>query len=264
AVRVEIGCSGKSIAVRNGWHECATDKRGAGQIPDCRLTGTGIEEQIIGFVIPIGVRHADHSPVNGQSWTKDAADKNVVIEVPNRGLPISGRIQHIIGLTVRVEIAHCYKIPIRTVRKTRAEGAANKGRSRQIPDCRLTGAGIEKQVIGPAVTIEVCHTDYFPASWKSWTIGAANKGVVVEIPNPCLVCAGIVKKIIGLAIAIKVRHTNDYPANRKRGSRGAGDKSIVVQVPDRRACRPWCFYLKREVLVRAASPPPYVGTRCYA
>jgi len=30
--------------------ECATDERGAGQIPDCRLTGAGIEKQVIGFV----------------------------------------------------------------------------------------------------------------------------------------------------------------------------------------------------------------------
>src|SRR5437762_2771948 len=88
-------------------------------------------------------------------------------------------IQHVIGLAIRVEIAHCNKIPIRTVRKTRAEGAANKGRSRQIPDCRLTGAGIEKQVIGPAVTIEVRHTDHFPASWQSWTKGGADKNIVI-------------------------------------------------------------------------------------
>src|SRR5206468_9192055 len=131
AVPVEVGRYDQSIAAYNARPELASDERGAGQIPDCRLTGAGIEKQIIGFVIAIEVRHADHSPVNGQSWSKDAADKNVVIEVPNRGLPSSGRIQHIIGLTVRVEIAHCYKIPIRTVRKTRAEGAANKGRSRQ-------------------------------------------------------------------------------------------------------------------------------------
>src|SRR5205807_3931806 len=81
AVRVEIGRSDQSIAVSNGRPECASDKRGPGQIPDCRLTGTGIEEQIIGFVIPIEVRHADHSPVNGQSWTIGAADKSIVIEV---------------------------------------------------------------------------------------------------------------------------------------------------------------------------------------
>src|SRR4029077_8743472 len=74
----------------------------------------------------------------------------------------------------------------------------------------------------------------------------------------------IVKKIIGLAIAIKVRHTNYYPTSRKSGSVGVGDKSIVVQVPDRRACRPRCSYLKREVLVRSGSPLPYVGARCYA
>src|SRR5262249_48058112 len=140
-----------------------------------------IEKQIIGFVIRIEVRHADHSAVKGQSWTKPAADKNVVIEVPNRCLPISWSIQHIIRLTDRVEIDHCYKIPIKKKigRKTRAVGAANKARSRQVPDCRLAGAGIEEQVIGPAVTIEVCHSDHIPVSWKSWTIGAADKNVVI-------------------------------------------------------------------------------------
>src|SRR2546430_812194 len=35
AVRVEIGCSDQSIAVSNGRPECASDKRGARQIPDC-------------------------------------------------------------------------------------------------------------------------------------------------------------------------------------------------------------------------------------
>src|SRR5205085_1879319 len=97
----------------------------------------------------------DQAPVSRQASTIGAADKNIVIEVPHRCSPSSGRIQHIIGLTVRVEIAHCYKVP--TVRKTRAEGAANKGRSRQIPDCRLLAGRVEKQVIGPAVSIEVCH-----------------------------------------------------------------------------------------------------------
>src|SRR5437762_1415453 len=79
AVRVEIGRSYQSIAASNGRPECATDKRGAGQIPDCRLKGAGIEKQIIGFVIAIEVRHADHSPVSWKSWTKGAADKNVVL-----------------------------------------------------------------------------------------------------------------------------------------------------------------------------------------
>src|SRR5207248_4419307 len=181
AVPVEVGRSDQSIAAYNARPECATDKRGAGQIPDCRLKGAGIEKQIIGFVIAIEVRHADHSPVSWQSWTKGAADKSIVIEVPNRCLVCKSIVQHIIGLTVRVEIAHCYKIPIPTVRKTqtRAVGGANKGRSRQIPDCRLVAGRVEKQVIGPAVTIEVCHTDHFPVSWKSWTIGAADKNVVI-------------------------------------------------------------------------------------
>src|SRR6266513_4560050 len=79
AVPVEVGRSNQSIAAYNGRPECATDKRGAGQIPDCRLTGAGIEKQIIEFVIAIEVRHADHFPVSWKSWTKGAADKNVVI-----------------------------------------------------------------------------------------------------------------------------------------------------------------------------------------
>src|SRR5207248_9014256 len=79
AVPVEVGRSDQSIAACNGRPECASDKRGAGQIPDCRLTGAGIEKQIIEFVIAIEVRHTDHSPVSWKSWTKGAADKNVVI-----------------------------------------------------------------------------------------------------------------------------------------------------------------------------------------
>ena len=35
-------------------------KRGVVKIPNRRLTGAGIEKQIIGFVIAIEVRHADH------------------------------------------------------------------------------------------------------------------------------------------------------------------------------------------------------------
>src|SRR4029453_7350830 len=42
AVRVEIGRSYQSIAACNARPECATGERGAGQIPDCRLTGAGI------------------------------------------------------------------------------------------------------------------------------------------------------------------------------------------------------------------------------
>src|SRR5205814_1260921 len=133
-----------------------------------------------------------------------------------------------------------------------------------IPDCRLTGAGIEKQIIGFVITIEVRHADHFPVNGQRWTIGAADKSIVIEIPNTCLPCGRSIKDIIGLTIAIKVRHTNYTPTNRKSGSTGAGDKSIVVQVPDRRACRPRCFYLKREVLVRSGSPLPYVGARSYA
>ena len=89
-----------------------------------RLKGAGIEKQIIGLVIAIEVRHADHSPVNGQSWSEGAADKSIVIEVPNRGLARAGVVKHIIGLTVRVEIAHCYQIP--TARKSWTKGAADK------------------------------------------------------------------------------------------------------------------------------------------
>src|SRR5207248_1197804 len=79
AVPVEVGRSDQSIAACNGRPESASDKRGAGQIPDCRLTGARVEKQIIGLAVGIEVCHTDHIPVSWKSWTKGAADKSVVI-----------------------------------------------------------------------------------------------------------------------------------------------------------------------------------------
>src|SRR5204862_243324 len=86
AVRVEVGRSDQGIAAYNARPECASDERGAGQIPDSRLTGAGIEKQIIGFVIAIEVRHADHSPTSRKSGSVGAGDKGIVVQVPDRRL----------------------------------------------------------------------------------------------------------------------------------------------------------------------------------
>src|SRR5207302_1932560 len=142
-------------------------------------------------------------------------------------------IQHVFGLTVCVELGRSYQSI--AAGNARPVCASDERVAGQIPDCRLTGAGIDKQIIGFVIASEVRHADHFPVSWKSWTIGAAEKNIVILIPNRCLVCACIVKQIIGLAIAVKVSHTNDFPTSRKGGSTGAGDKYIVVQVPDCRA-----------------------------
>src|SRR5205814_2316352 len=119
----------------------------------------------------------DQAPVSRQAWTKGAGGKRVVIEVPHGRSLLCGAVERIIGLAVPVEIAHAYKST--AARNTRPERDSDKRRARQIPDCRLVGGRVEKQVIGPAVSIKVCHTDHFPVSWKSRTKGAADKNVVI-------------------------------------------------------------------------------------
>src|SRR5437868_1434260 len=55
AVPVEVGRSNQSIAAYNARPECAADKRGAGQIPDCRLVACRLELQIVLPVVSIVV-----------------------------------------------------------------------------------------------------------------------------------------------------------------------------------------------------------------
>src|SRR6185312_15670407 len=126
---------------------------GARQIPDSRLKGAGIEKQIIGFVIAIEVRHADHSPVNGQSWSEGAADKSIVIEVPNRGLARTGIVKHIIGLTVPVEVCHTDHLPVSW--KSWTKGAADKNVVIEIPNRCLVCNSIVQQIISLAILIEI-------------------------------------------------------------------------------------------------------------
>src|SRR5438477_1412 len=119
----------------------------------------------------------DQAPVSRQAWTKGAADKRVVIEVPHGRSLHRGVVERIIGLAVPVEVGHCYQSL--SVNNALPEYASNEGGSRQIPHCRLVACRVETQLVGPAVTIEVCHPDHFPVSWKSWTKGAADKNVVI-------------------------------------------------------------------------------------
>src|SRR5438874_2145671 len=119
----------------------------------------------------------DQAPVSRQAWTKGAAGKRVVIEIPHGRSLHRGVVERIIGFAVPVEVGRSDQSI--AAYNGRPECATNKGRSRQIPDCRLVAGRVEKQVIRLAVTIEVCHTGHFPVSWKSRTKGAADKKVVI-------------------------------------------------------------------------------------
>src|SRR5205085_1144193 len=115
-----------------------------------------------------------------------------------------------------------------------------------------------------AITIEVCHGDHSPVNGQSWSQGAADKSIVIEVPDRCLPSSGGIQHIIGLAVRVEIAHSYKIPTVRKSRAEGAANKVGSRQIPDRRARQERCFYLKREVLVRSASPLPYVGARCYA
>src|SRR6184192_3637925 len=132
----------------------------------------------------------DQAPVSRQAWTKGAAGKSVVIEVPHGRSLLRGAVERIIGLAVPVEVGRSDQSIAAC--NGRPECASDKRGAGQIPDCRLTGAGIEKQIIGFVIAIEVRHTDHFPVSWKSWSEDTADKSIVIEVPNRCLVCNSIV------------------------------------------------------------------------
>src|SRR5436190_1702784 len=119
----------------------------------------------------------DQAPVSRQAWTKGAAGKRVVIEVPHGRSLQRGAVERIIGLAVPVEVGRSDQSI--AAYNARPELASDERGAGQIPDCRLTGARIEKQIIGLVIAIEVCHADHFPVSWKSWTKGAADKNVVI-------------------------------------------------------------------------------------
>src|SRR4029453_14878325 len=93
-------------------------------------------------------------------------------------------------------------------------------RAGQIPDCRLVGGRIEKQIIGFVITIEVCHSDHSPGSWKSLTKDAADKNIVIEVPNRCLPSSGSIQHIIGLTVRVEIAHCYKVPTVRKTRARG--------------------------------------------
>src|SRR6266550_4270085 len=64
-------------------------------------------------------------------------------------------------------------------RRAWTKGAAGKRVVIEIPDGRSLHRGVVERIIGPAVTIEVCHTDHSPVNGQSWTKGAADKNVVI-------------------------------------------------------------------------------------
>src|SRR5437016_7026440 len=121
----------------------------------------------------------DQAPVSRQAWTKGAADKSIVIEIPHRRSLHRGAVERIIGLAVPVEVGRSDQSIAAC--NGRPECASDERGAGQIPDCRLKGAGIEKQIIGFVIAIEVRHTDHFPVSWKSWSEVTADKSIVIEV-----------------------------------------------------------------------------------
>src|SRR4029077_16044487 len=42
---------------------------------------------------------------------------------------------------------------------------------------------IVKKIIGLAIAIKVCHTNYYPISRKSGSVGVGDKSIVVQVPD---------------------------------------------------------------------------------
>src|SRR6266478_9259541 len=76
-------------------------------------------------------------------------------------------------------------------RKCRAEHAANKNVVIQIPDRRLTRAGIVKEIVWLPVAVKVGCTYQGPATGHSRPEDAANENVVVQIPDGGLARRGV-------------------------------------------------------------------------
>src|SRR4029079_10490155 len=107
----------------------------------------------------------DQAPVSRQAWTKGAAGKRVVIEVPDGRSLHRGVVERIIGLAVPVEVGRSDQSI--AAYNGRPACAHDKPGAGPIRARRLTGAGIEKQIIAFIIAIEVRHADHFPVSWKS-------------------------------------------------------------------------------------------------
>src|SRR5947208_14337147 len=96
------------------------------------------------------------------------------------------------------------------------------------------GAGIEKQIIGFVIAIEVCHADHSPVNRQSWTKGAVDKNVVIEIPNRCLPSSRRIQHIIGLTVRVEIAHCYKIQTVRKNRTEGAANKRRSGQIPDYR------------------------------
>ena len=88
------------------------------------------------------------------------------------------------------------------------------------------------------VAIKIRNSDHLPPPRRSRASSRRHMNIVVHVPDYCLAGACIEKDKICLPVVVEV---SSYW---RRGY--------------------WRRDLKREVLVRSGSPPPYVGARAYA
>src|ERR1051325_9272451 len=105
-----------------------------------------------------------------------------------------------------MEVAHSDQTPARWQCGTIC--APNEGVIAQIPDGRLTRAGVGQGVIGFPILIEIAYRDQAPARRKGGPICGTNVNIVVQVPDRGLKCSAVIQRVIRSAIAIWYLNNN--------------------------------------------------------
>ena len=119
--------------------------------------------------------------------------------------------------------------------KSRTEGGTDSNIIVHVPNGRLTSSCVVKEVVGPAVAIEIGNSNQIVRGRNCRPRPAAGMRDSRHVPNHGSMRARVEQQVVGIAIAVEICNTSQGPTGRESWPRGTADALRIVHKPNYRS-----------------------------